>query len=126
MFDLIDIFDIYQHKKLGELGTLQSDSDRRITSSGDRLRDLEQRYERLHLVTIALWELLKNHTGLTDADLKRYIEKVDLSDGTQDGKLSRRKGAVDCPQCSRRVLKSATTCAWCGVKLDAGNPFEAT
>ena len=78
------------------------------------------------LVTNALWQLLKAHTGLTDADLKKYIEKVDFADGVRDGKATRSKGAMDCPQCSRRVLKSATVCAWCGTTLNSGDPFHAT
>jgi hypothetical protein len=121
MIDFIDIFDVYQQGKIAGLGSLQADTDRRVTGTGDKLRDLEQRYERN-----ALWQLLKAHTGLTDADLKKYIEKVDLSDGVRDGKVTRTKGAMDCPHCSRRVLKSATVCAWCGGKLTSGDPFHST
>lgn len=126
MIDLIDIFDIYQHGKIGGLGALQVDTDRRVTNATDKLRDMEQRYERMSLVTNALWQLLKSHTGLTDADLKKYIEKIDLADGVRDGKITRNKGAMDCPHCSRRILKSATVCAWCGNKLGSGDPFQAT
>ncbi len=120
MIDFIDIFDAYQQVKV------QADSDRRAASTGDKLRELEQRYERMSLVTNALWQLLKVHTGLTDADLKKYFEKVDLTDGIRDGKMARTKGAMDCPHCSRRVLKSATVCAWCGGKLKSGDPFHST
>lgn len=126
MVDFIDIFDVYQQGKITGLGSLQADTDRRVTNTGDKLRELEQRYERMSLVTNALWQLLKAHTGLTDADLKKYVEKVDLSDGVRDGKVARSKGAMDCPKCSRRVLKSATVCAWCGEKLTSGDPFHAT
>lgn len=126
MIDFLDIFDVYQQGKISGIGALQVESDRRITNTGDKLRDLEQRYERMSLVTNALWQLLKAHTGLTDSDLKKYIEKVDLADGVRDGKISRSKGAMDCPHCSRRVLKSATVCAWCGGKLTSGDPFHAT
>ena len=126
MIDFIDIFDVYQHGKITGLGSLQADTDRRVTNTGDKLRELEQRYERMSLVTNALWQLLKAHTGLTDADLKRYVEKVDLADGVRDGKVAHSKGAVDCPHYSRRVLKSATVCAWCGGKLTSGDPFHAT
>ena len=126
MIDFIDIFDVYQQGKITELGSLQADTDRRVTNTGDKLRELEQRYERMSLVTNALWQLLKEHTGLSDADLKKYIEKVDLADGVRDGKIARNKGAMDCPHCSRRVLTSATVCAWCGEKLASGDPFHAT
>ena len=126
MIDFIDIFDVYQHGKITGVGALQADTDRRLTNTGDRLRDLEQRYERMALVTNPLWQLLKAHTGLTDSELKKCIEKVDLADGVRDGKMARSKGAVDCPHCSRRVLKSASVCAWCGGKVASGDPFHST
>jgi hypothetical protein len=126
MFDFIDIFDVYQQGQRSGLGSLEANTNRPVTSSADKLRELEQRFERMSLVTNALWQLLKAHTALTDADLKKYIEKVDLADGVRDGKLTRSRGAMDCPHCSRRVLKSATVCAWCGGKLTSGDPFQST
>jgi hypothetical protein len=126
VIDLIDLFDIYQHSKITEVGALQADSNRRLTDTGERLKELEKRYERMRLVTTALWELLKAHTGLSDADLKQYIEKVDLADGKLDGKISRKGSAIDCPSCARRILKSAVVCPWCSERLSAGNAFEAT
>ena len=126
MIDLFDIFDIYQQGQIGQLHGLQANTDGRLTGTADKVRDLEHRYERLRLVTIAMWQLLKEHTALADSDLKRFIEKVDLLDGKLDGKVSRVSGATDCSSCSRRVLKSATVCAWCGEKLSAGNAFQST
>jgi hypothetical protein len=126
MIDLFDLFDIYQHKKISEIEALQADASKRFTQASDRLKDLEQRYERMKLVTTALWQLLKAHTGLTDEDLKRHIEKVDLADGKLDGKIARKGAAIDCPQCSRRILKSAVVCPWCTRRLKSGDAFEAT
>ena len=51
MIDFIDIFDVYQQGKIAGLGSLQADTDRRVTSTVDKLRNLEQRYERMSLVT---------------------------------------------------------------------------
>ena len=126
MIDLIDLFDIYQGGKIGQIGALQADTSRRVTDTGERLRALEQRYERMRLVNAALWQLLKAHTGLTDADLKQYIEKVDLADGKLDGKVDRKGAAIDCPHCSRRILKTAVVCPWCTKHLKAGDAYEAT
>src|SRR5262245_10772688 len=99
MIDILDVFDLYQQNKLGQLDTRQATSDRRLTQAGDRLQELEKRYERMHLLVAALWQLLKEHTALTDSDLKRFIEEVDRSDGKLDGKLTRKAGAMDCPRC---------------------------
>lgn len=123
---MIDLFDVYQQGKIGELSSLQADSNRRITDAGERLKALEARYERMRLITTALWQLLKSHTGLTDADLKQYIEQVDLADGKLDGKINRRGAAMDCPKCARRILKSAVVCPWCSARPHSGNAFEGT
>jgi len=40
------------------------------------LKDLEQKHEQLKLVTLAMWQMLKSHTGLTDNDLKKFIREV--------------------------------------------------
>lgn len=124
--DIIDIFDIYQEGKIAGLEALQANNSQRITSASDRLTDLEMRYERMRLVTNALWALLKEHTSLTDGDLKRFIEKVDMVDGRLDGKLSRTAGGMSCPKCRRKIRKSAVVCMWCGTKQESGDPFQAT
>ena len=122
MIDLFDLFDIYQNTRIDKVTALEADSFRRLTGTQDRLQELEHRYERMKLVTAALWQLLKAHTGLTDAALKQYIEKVDLA----DGKIERKGGAMDCPHCSRRILKTAVVCPWCSKRLRVGDAFEAT
>jgi len=122
VIDLFDLFDIYQNTRIDKVTALEADSFRRLTGTQDRLQELEHRYERMKLVTAALWQLLKAHTGLTDAALKQYIEKVDLA----DGKIERKGGAMDCPHCSRRILKTAVVCPWCSKRLRVGDAFEAT
>ena len=130
LFDLVDLtptgLDIEQRAKVDQVAALEADSYRRLTDAQDRLRGLEQRYERMRLVTAALWQLLKTHTGLTDADLKQYVEKVDLADGKLDGKIARKGAAMDCPHCKRRILKAAVVCAWCSGRLRSGDAFEGT
>jgi len=124
VLDLLDdLFDTSVGRGPGQ--TAQEDINRRrLGDSAQRARELEQRFERLKLVTAALWQLLKAHNGLTDGDLKRYIEKVDLADGKLDGKMDRKGSAMDCPGCNRRILRSAIVCPWCGQPAASGNAFE--
>jgi hypothetical protein len=127
VLDLLDdLFDVYGDRP-PQLGQLHQEdvNRRRLGDTSQRLRELEQRYERMKLVTAALWQLLKVHNGLTDEDLKRYVEKVDLADGKLDGKIDRKGSAMDCPRCNRRILKSASVCPWCGHRAESGNAFEA-
>jgi hypothetical protein len=126
MFDIMDIFDVHQYGQINRISSAQTDTTNRLANTQDKLQRLENRYERMRLVTNALWQMLKEHTGLTDADLRRFIERVDLLDGKADGKMSGPTGAMDCPKCSRHILKSAAICPWCGTRPSVGDAFQAT
>ena len=122
---MLDPFDLF-YVNVEVSSRQELDAARRISDASERLRWLEQRHERMRLVTVALWQLLKAHTGLTDADLRQYIEKVDLADGKLDGKITRNAGAMDCRHCNRRILKTAVICPWCSKRLQSETAFEAT
>jgi hypothetical protein len=126
VIDLFDLFDIYQNSRIDAIAAREAATHGRVMSTAQRLREMEQRHERMKLVTVALWQMLKAHTGLTDADLKQYIEKVDLADGSLDGRIDRKGAAMDCPHCNRRILKSAVVCPWCSKRTRTGDAFEAT
>ena len=87
------------------------------------MRELERRHEQLKLVTLAMWTLLKEHSGLTEGDLKKYIEKVDLMDGKLDGK-AHTKEKVHCGGCDRYILATALACPYCGQALKVKSPFS--
>lgn len=127
MQDLFNwLFDWHQEKKINDVQLSQAESHARLTGLGEEALSLEVRYERLRLVTVALWKLLKDHTGLTEADLRRCVTEVDLLDGAADGKIGRKKGAIDCPSCSRRILRSSLVCVYCGTKNSQGDSFHGT
>ena len=85
-----------------------------LNTLSTRLKDLEKRHEQLKLVTLAMWSLLRDHSGLMESDLRKYVEKVDLMDGKRDGKASTSKERVNCSGCGRYILNTAVICAYCG------------
>ena len=64
------------------------------------MKDLEQKHEQLKLVTFAMWQMLKSHTGLTDGELDNRVANVEA------GKK--------CMICSHKVPKNSTRCLYCG------------
>jgi rRNA maturation endonuclease Nob1 len=123
IFDLFQQGQIHDAKADIELGKEKNKyQDHKITSSDIRLKDLEQRHEQLKLVTMAMWTLLKDHTGLTEGDLRKYIEKVDLMDGKADGKINTKERS-DCLNCNRTVLSTSLACPYCGGKLNRKSSF---
>lgn len=129
---MLDLFwDLFQQ---GQIHTLQSSrlgqlekekaQDNKSAALEARLQDLEQRHEQLKLVTLAFWSLLRDHSGLMEADLRKYVEKIDLLDGKQDGKVATHPEKLECTGCGRTVLGTSNVCAYCGTALKRKNVFS--
>lgn len=78
-------------------------------------------YERLVLVTHALWELLSERVGISDAELLAKIQEIDARDGQADGRM--RSTPTECPKCRRANTQIRTQCLYCGANLPRGNPL---
>jgi hypothetical protein len=81
---------------------------------------VENRVDRLSLAARAMWELVKERTGLTEDDLLRKVEEIDLSDGRLDGKVRK---AVECAACGKRIADSHSRCLYCGAAQARGTAF---
>ena len=87
-----------------------SDSMRGPGSVAD-IDSLNERVDRLLLVTEALWTLLKKD-GHTDEELAALIAELDASDGQTD---NRRAGsATTCTNCGSKVGPGFAKCQTCG------------
>jgi hypothetical protein len=95
---------------------------RSLDRTKETQRELEVRFERLKLVTLAMWDLIKSTEGVTDADLYRAIRNLDLADGRADRKLDDKSKLLDCANCSRVLLSSAVVCPYCGSENDEYDP----
>ncbi len=83
---------------------------------------LEHRLEQQALVSRALWELLKKHSGLEERDLIAKVAEIDLRDGSLDHRL--KSPLLDCPNCGNKVNARRRFCAYCGFKDFPANVFE--
>ncbi len=75
---------------------------------------LEERIDKLLLVNMAVWELLKERTSLTEEDLLAKVQEVDLRDGVADGKVT--KLVKKCHKCSRTMSPKHRKCLYCGAE----------
>ena len=82
---------------------------------------LREDLDHLTLITVALWELLKQKCQLSDADLMAMVRTVDEQDGKIDGRYVRM--AELCPKCNRPVTISNNQCAYCGQKVERTTPW---
>lgn len=74
--------------------------------------EIEAKLDRSLLACEAMWTLLRDKLGMTDVDLLKRINEIDLSDGKLDGKV--RRSAVGCPSCGRTIARRFPKCMYCG------------
>ncbi|MEL7088300.1 MAG: hypothetical protein AAGL98_07635 [Planctomycetota bacterium] len=84
---------------------------------------LEDRFERLSLVCMAMWSLLQDKTDLTEQDLLDRVQTIDLMDGVSDAKAGR-TGVVKCVKCTRPMSERHLRCIYCGADKPAGSAFD--
>jgi hypothetical protein len=131
MIDLI--WDMFQHGQIsnlqqGKLAQIEKErnQDAKTERIDDRLAELEQRHEQLKLVTLALWALLRDQSGFKESELRKYVEQVDLLDGTRDGKASRPAETATCSGCNRTVMGTSKICVYCGTAVSRSSMFLGT
>ena len=85
-----------------------------VESLGARVKDLEHQICRISLLNQALWELLRDRANLTDEDLERVANEIDLRDGQLDGRVAATAPPPECPSCHRVANKLRPYCLYCG------------
>jgi hypothetical protein len=110
---MLELF--WEFKQQGDIAEAHSRanaSERTALDSQRRIRELQERIDRLTLISAAMWKLLQERVGLSEKTLLDKIEQIDLTDGKLDGRL--RKDAVSCPKCNRSIASRHTRCIYCG------------
>lgn len=106
------LWDVYQQGQIGEAqrGASRAVSDAR--SAATDIRSLESRVDQLSLVNMALWSLVRERFQLSDADLERRVQEIDLSDGRLDGRVN--APTRTCSSCGRKMATRHSRCIYCG------------
>jgi hypothetical protein len=87
----------------------------RVSSAEEQLAEIRKRHDRLLLANQALWEIVKEKLGVSDADLRERMKELDFSDGKSAGKIT--AGAADCPDCHRKTPANRHKCMYCGTEI---------
>jgi|GEM_PF-5821749 len=95
------MWDIFQEIRLNDQSARQADSDSTLRRTSLDLDDLARQIRKMALVNQALYELLKERTGISDEDLRRRIREIDVRDGTADGRVA--ASPLRCPKCQSEV-----------------------
>lgn len=84
---------------------------------------LEDRLDRLSLVSMAMWSLIRDKTNLSEQDLLERVKLIDLLDGQEDGKATRIVSR--CTQCDRPMHPRHKKCIYCGSEKLIESAFDA-
>lgn len=84
---------------------------------------IEERLDKLLLVNMALWELLKERTDLTEEDLMNKVQQIDMQDGQSDGKVNR--PIAKCQQCGRTISARHSKCLYCGTQKRHNSAYDS-
>lgn len=105
---------------MGYIGGLSAGGFRESGSSGPSMdhalrtevKELERRMNRLELANRAMWEMIRDATKLTEADLEKRMKEIDLRDGVADDQIS--TVPLRCPSCKRVASSKHWRCLYCG------------
>lgn len=86
------------------------------------VRTLTDRLDRLSLICSAMWQLVRERTDLTEEDLMRRVQELDLADGVADGKKT--KKVKRCPGCDRVMSPRHKRCLYCGRTVETADVFD--
>jgi hypothetical protein len=122
------LWDIYQEIQINDLRAQHRGAETatrgRIENAQDDIWRLEDRIERLLLLTDAMWELLSERTGVTEADLAAKVHEVDSrGDGARDGRRAR--SIRRCTSCQAAIEHGRATCTFCGAAAPGSTPIDA-
>jgi hypothetical protein len=85
------------------------------------MRGVDERVDQLLIVCAAMWELVRERTGLTENDLVNKIAEIDARDGTADGKITPKPR--HCPKCQRVIFPKHRRCLYCGCEAPVDSVF---
>jgi hypothetical protein len=109
-------WDLYQHRQIRELretvGEARSEAAKARMGTLHGLALAQERVDKLVLLTHAMWTLLSEKSGMSEADLIKRVTDLDAQDGSVDGRITR--PPVRCSKCGAMVCRKFNRCLFCG------------
>jgi hypothetical protein len=123
---MVDIWDVFQQGQIEAASSAAGAARDTALNAHEKVQRevhrLESKIDGLALVSQALWELVREHTSLTDADIRAKIGEIDARDGRVDGRISGMASA--CAKCNRPIHSRQSACMYCGATIDRAHAFE--
>jgi ribosomal protein S27AE len=112
------LWDMYLQGQASSATAAASQANQTADAQAMKIHQLQQTVDRLVLINMAMWDLIKSRTGLMESDLIKQMQVVDLRDGVADGRVTPQ--AATCPKCGRTINSRHTRCLYCGEQIATG------
>ena len=110
-----------------QASTAQSEAARATSRAATADRNVEaliDRLDKLTLVNMAVWSLVRERLELTEEQLAERVREIDLADGVEDGKVTSQ--VAKCPKCGRVMSPRHKKCFYCGAAKLTITAFDQT
>jgi hypothetical protein len=118
------LWDLYQQIRIGQLdrriGTIEGAPTADGLARNEVVR-LEEKLDKLALITRAMFELLGEATGNPEERLAAKVVEIDLRDGQADGRMSPKPKR--CPKCDAMMSPRFGRCLFCGHRDETVGSF---
>ncbi|MEW8506084.1 MAG: hypothetical protein AB2598_05230 [Candidatus Thiodiazotropha sp.] len=94
------IRDTFQEYHIGRAKSVANQTQIKSHANATDIGDIDKKIDNLVFITQAIWELLEE-SGISESQLEKKIQEIDLRDGVTDGKISNNLKA--CPECGKRT-----------------------
>ena len=119
-------WEMYQQYQISGAKSDAADAKLRAETANREVQHIEhtlvEKVNKLTLICQAMWELMRDQSGLTEQMLLEKVKEIDLRDGKLDGRLA--PAAKKCPSCHHELSSRHTTCLYCGTLLVSESAFN--
>ena len=116
------LWEVYQHSKIANAERTAEQAKSKADRYATDISNIQRHVERLSLACQAMWELLRDHSDLTEQDIEAKILEIDARDGHVDGKMAIQH--TQCDSCGKPTNSRRTSCVMCGAILKRQHQFE--
>jgi hypothetical protein len=109
------LWEAYQQTRIAGAERTAESAESKVDRCAKTVEDLQRHVERLSLACQAMWELLRERSDLTEADIEMKILEIDGRDGCVDGRIGIQQ--LDCPSCGRKTNSKRNSCVMCGAPI---------
>jgi hypothetical protein len=118
----VPMWDLLQHFQIESVREEAQDAAWAARSQNSRIEAVEAQIERLTLASQAMWELLRDHSGLTEGQLYSKILEIDGRDGSVDGSIPTE--VIACPHCGKNTNTNKLRCVYCRKPVKPKHQFK--